>query len=81
MTELTLPEDTFQRLVEKAAALRISVAGLVYLGLERLSENWVSASEPVLPQTGDRYAAELDALKRDAQSRASRYPARDEGLI
>jgi hypothetical protein len=71
---LTVPEDTFQRLAAKAAALNISVDDLVKPALEQLAENDNSATQPSLPLTGDAWHAELDAWKRDAESRVGRYP-------
>ena len=71
---VTVPEETFQRLAAKAAALNISVDDLVKPALDQLAETDASAPEPTLPLTGDAWHAELDAWKRDAESRASRYP-------
>jgi hypothetical protein len=70
---LTVPEDTFQRLVAKAAALNISVDDLVKPALDQLAETDTSSPEPSLPLTGDAWHAELDAWKRDAESRVGRY--------
>ena len=73
MPHLTVPEDTFRRLAARAAALNISVDDLVQPALDRLAETGTSTPEP-LPLTGDAWHAELNAWKRDAQSRAGRYP-------
>jgi hypothetical protein len=70
MPHVTIPEETFQRLAAKAAALRISVDDFVQPTLDRLAE-----SEAELPLTGDAWLAELLAWKRDAESRAGRYPS------
>jgi hypothetical protein len=69
MPHVTIPEETFQRLAAKAAALNISVDDLVQPTLDRLAE-----SEDELPLTGDAWLAELIAWKRDAEGRAGRYP-------
>jgi hypothetical protein len=74
MPQVTVPEDTFERLSLRAAALNISVDDLVKPALERLAECGASAPEPPLPLTGDAWRAELEAWKRDAESRADRYP-------
>ena len=74
MPHLTVPEETFQRLAAKAAALNISVDDLVRPALDRLAESGTSASEPPWPLTGGAWDAELDAWKRDAEDRAGRYP-------
>lgn len=70
MPHVKVPEETFQRLATKAAALNISVDELVQPTLEQLA-----GSESELPLTGDAWQSELSAWKRDAQSRSGRYPA------
>jgi len=74
MPHVTVPEDTFQRLSARAATLNISVDDLVKPALDRLAETGTSTLEPLLPLTGDAWRAELEAWKRDAKSRADRYP-------
>jgi hypothetical protein len=74
MPYLTVPEDIFQRLAARAAALDISLDELVQPALERLAENSNPAPEPSLPLIGDAWLAELNAWKRDAESRPDRYP-------
>ena len=74
MFQVTVPEDTFKRLAARAAALSISVEDLVKPALDRLAESGTPAPEPPLPLTGDAWRAELDAWKRDTESRADRYP-------
>jgi hypothetical protein len=125
MPQLTIPEDTFRRLSERAAALKISVEELVKPALDRLLETdtvsvevprhftvvgeplrilvvpatdpptiveeppeWSNLSnartavrasetrsvEEPQPLTGDAWRAELEAWKRDAESRVGRYP-------
>jgi hypothetical protein len=73
MPYVTVPEDTFRRLSARAAALNISIDDLVKPALDRLAECG-SEPEPPLPLTGDAWHAELEAWKRDAESRAGRYP-------
>ena len=43
--------------------------------LNRLVEISTSVPESSLPLTGEAWHAELDSWKRDAKSRAARYPA------
>ena len=74
MPQITIPEDTYRRLAARAAALDVSVDDLVQPALARLAELGSSAPEPLLPLTGAAWQAELEAWKRDAQSRADRYP-------
>jgi len=68
MPHVAVPEEKFHRLVAKAAALNISVDDFVQPTLEQLAE-----SETALPLTGDSWQAELNAWKRDAESRAGRF--------
>jgi hypothetical protein len=74
MPQVTVPEDTYRRLAERAAALNISVDDLVKPALDRLAEPGTPLPEPPQLLTGDAWRAELDAWKRDAESRAGRYP-------
>jgi hypothetical protein len=73
MPHVTVPEDTFRRLVAKAAALNISVDELIQPALDRLAETGTSEIGPPLPLTGDAWRAELNAWKQEAKSRAGRY--------
>jgi hypothetical protein len=75
MPQLSVSEDTFRRLVARAASLQISVDDLVQPALEWLAETGAAAPEPQVPLSGDAWQAELDAWKRDAESRAGRYPS------
>jgi hypothetical protein len=75
MPHLNVPEGTFRQLSARAAALNISVDDLVKPALDRLAETGTSAPEPPpSPLTGDAWRAELESWKRDAESRAGRYP-------
>ena len=75
MPQVTVPEDTFLRLSARAAALNISVNDLIKPALDRLAGPSSSeAEQPALPLTGDAWQAEYEAWKRDAESRADRYP-------
>jgi antitoxin component of RelBE/YafQ-DinJ toxin-antitoxin module len=74
MPHVTVPEDTFRRLCERAAGLNISVDDLVKPALDRLAETGALPPEPSQPLTGDAWLAELDAWKRDAASRTGQYP-------
>jgi hypothetical protein len=74
MPHVTVPEETFRRLSARADALNISVDDLVTPALDRLAETGTFAPEPPLPLTGDAWRAELEAWRRDAESRAGRYP-------
>jgi hypothetical protein len=74
MPHITIPEETFQRLSARAAALDISVEELIQPVLERLAESGTSVLQPTVPLIGDAWHAELEAWKRDAESRADRYP-------
>ena len=74
MPQVTVPDDTFRRLSKRSAALNVSVDHLVGPVLDRLAdETGASSTAPILPLTGDAWQAELDAWKRDAESRAGRY--------
>ena len=73
MPYLSVSGDTYRRLIARAAALNISVDDLIQPALDRLAEAGGPAPEPPLPLAGDAWLAELDAWKRDAQSRAGRF--------
>ena len=78
MPSVVIPEDTFRRLSERAAALNMTVDDLVKPALARLAEEEALPLESSAPLTGHAWRAELEAWKRDAQCRADRYP---EGFI
>ena len=73
MPTIMIPEETYRRLSERAAALNTSVDDLVKPALDQLAESTILALEPSLPLTDDAWRAELDAWKQDAPSRAGRY--------
>ncbi|MFO0881566.1 MAG: hypothetical protein U0840_30060 [Gemmataceae bacterium] len=72
MPSLHIPDATFEKLVERAAALNVTVEELVRPALEQLTQN--GATNPQLPLTGEAWKRELEAWKKDAASRADRYP-------
>lgn len=74
MPQIQVSEDTFRRLSGRAATLNVSVEGLVQPLLDQLAETDVSAPEFPRPLTGSEWRAELEAWKRDAESRAGRCP-------
>jgi len=74
MPHVTVSEDTFKRLSLRAAALNISVDDFVKSALDVLSQTDAPLTPSSLPLTGDAWRAELEAWKRDAESRAGRYP-------
>ena len=75
MPQVTVPEETFRRLSERAAALNVSVDSFILPALERLiHEPEASRSDTQLPLTGDAWQKEFEAWRRDAENRAGRYP-------
>jgi hypothetical protein len=74
MPTVMIPEETYRRLSERAAALNTSVDALVKPALDQLAESPILALEPSLPLTDDAWRAEQVAWKQDALSRAGRYP-------
>jgi hypothetical protein len=74
MPNLNISEDTFRELRARADALGISVDDLVRPALDRIAQTAMPAPEPPLPLGGDAWRAELEAWKRDAKTRAKRYP-------
>jgi hypothetical protein len=75
MPSVNVPEETFRRLAERAAALNVTVEELVRPALEGLARNGVGTPKvPQPPLTGEAWKRELEAWKRDAESRADRYP-------
>ncbi len=73
MANLTIPEDIFRRLAARANALNMTVDDLVTPVLDRLADSGDPQAESQSPLTGAAWQAELEAWKRDAESRANRY--------
>ena len=75
MPQVSVPEETFRLLSERAAALNVSVDSLILPALERLIHKpSADPSEATLPLTGDAWRKEFEAWRRDAENRAGRYP-------
>ncbi len=74
MATLSVPDETYQRLSERAAALEIGVDEFVRPTLERLASGVITGWEPRAPLDGDAWLSEFDAWKQDAIGRAHRYP-------
>jgi hypothetical protein len=74
MPDISIPDETFRRLSERAAALKISVSDLIMPTLESLGAPARTSDEPTSPLTGDAWRAKFEAMKRAAESRAGRYP-------
>ncbi len=66
MPHVTVPEDTFQRLSARAAALNISVDDLVRPALDRLAETGTPA-----PNSPPFRSPEIDRRRRLARSSRS----------
>ncbi len=75
MPNLSVPEATYQRLTERAAACNVSVDAYVLPVLDQLAADGMTSLERSLPLEGEAWLAELEAWKRDAASRADRYSA------
>jgi hypothetical protein len=74
MATVSIPEETFRRLAEKAAALHVSVEELLRPALEALLENGAATQQMQPPLTGEAWKHELEEWKKDAETRAGRYP-------
>jgi hypothetical protein len=77
MPQLTIPDDTYERLASLAAALNVTVEQLVTPALERVAEA-EAASGRAPTQPGDLpcdlWKARFDEFLATVQSRAGRYP-------
>jgi hypothetical protein len=71
MPSVNIPEDTFRRLAEKAAALHVSVEDLIRPALEELANN---GAQGPLPLTGEAWKRAFEAWTKEIESRAGRYP-------
>jgi hypothetical protein len=75
MPQLTIPANTYEKLVRRAAALNVTVEQLVTPALERVAAGEVeNGSPPISP--GDQWQARFDELLTTIHSRAGRYPPR-----
>ena len=72
MPYLTVPEDTFERLAAKAAALNVSVDDLVKPALDQLAESDTATTE--LPLAGDAWHCRARCMEARRRDRAGRYP-------
>ena len=72
MPTITVPEETFQRLTRRAAALRISVEELAVPVLKRLATEPVPVAAPDLSH--EEWLANLNAWMAEVQARAHLYP-------
>jgi hypothetical protein len=77
MPQLTIPDDTYERLARRAAALNVTVEQLVTPALERFAEAEDTNGRPPAPP-GDlphsQWKARFDEFLATVQSRAGRYP-------
>ena len=71
MESLTIPVATYWSLEAQAALRNITVEELVLL---RLATPATPVPEPTVPLTGEAWQAVFDAMRRDAEKRADRYP-------
>ena len=70
MPTLTIPEDTYRRLAARAEALHVTVEQLVVPVLEREAD----VATPSRPLTEEVWRREIEAHRREVESRADRYP-------
>jgi hypothetical protein len=68
MPILTIPDPTFQRLTERAAALNMTVEELVAPILKDLAATGTSSATP------DDWQRNFDAWMKEIEGRAGRYP-------
>ncbi len=71
MPTLTIPDETYQRLTRRAAALQVTVEELI-LKLATESDGNASPAPTLAPL--DEWRKKFDAWMADVQSRAHRYP-------
>ena len=71
MPQLTIPDDTFDRLTRRAAATGTTIEALALPALEQLA-----AAPPTVELPDDEWKRRFDDLTRLIRSRADRYPPR-----
>ena len=74
MPNVMIPDETYQRLVERAAAQNIPVDELITSAVDYGAKYGPFPPDPPPPLTGDAWIAAMDEMKREAESRAGRYP-------
>jgi hypothetical protein len=75
MPSVNIPEETFRRLAEKAAALNVPIEELVRPALEELAQGPAGAKHVLQPPlTGEAWKREFDAWTEEIEGRAGRYP-------
>jgi hypothetical protein len=77
MPYLTIPDEMFQRLAKRAAALNVTVEQLVTPLLDlAVASDSNGLATPAPTETGfDDWRKKFDAWMADVQARASRYPS------
>jgi hypothetical protein len=78
MPQLTIPEDTYERLARRAAALNVTVEQLAVPALERAAAAQVVTDRSSTPPAGlpdDEWKARFHEILALAHSRAGRYPS------
>jgi hypothetical protein len=71
MPSVDISEETYHRLAERAAALNITVEDLVRPALEGLVPKEAMVQ---MPLTGEAWKRAFDALTKEIESQAGRYP-------
>jgi hypothetical protein len=76
MPYLTIPDEMFQRLAKRAAALNVTVEQLVTPLLDlAVASDSNGLPTPAPPEAGiDDWKTKFDAWMADVQARANRYP-------
>ena len=77
MPQFTIPDDTYERLARRAAALNVTVEQLVTPALERAAEAEAANGLPITPP-GDlpyqQWKTRFDEFLAIVHSRGDRYP-------
>ncbi len=71
MATLNIPDTSYAYLAAQAALCNMTIEQFV---LQRLMALNGPTPEPTLPLTGEARKAVFEAMKRDAEKRADRYP-------